>query len=91
MPGASSGGKGCWARSFGEGIRASTCKGIRDGRGGFGGRRGESGGVLRSEACETTSGGGRALGEMMMLGACAGSWGLRDQMAHFATGLKGVF
>jgi hypothetical protein len=39
---------------------------------------------LRCEACETMSGGGRALGEMMMLGASVGSWGLRDQMAHFA-------
>ena len=30
------------------------------------------------------SGGGRAFGEMMMLGASVGSCGLRDQMAHFA-------
>ena len=29
--------------------------------------------VLRSEACETMSGGGRAFGEMMMLGASVGS------------------
>jgi hypothetical protein len=32
------------------------------------------------------SGGGRAFGEIMMLGAWLGSWGLRDQMAHFAVG-----
>ena len=71
--------------------------GVEGNRGGFVGRRGgdrgggrgggDGGGVLRSEACETISGGGRAFGEMIMLGACVGSWGLRDQMAHFATGL----
>jgi len=33
-------------------------------------------------ACETMSGGGRAFGEMMMLGATVGSCGLRDQMAQ---------
>jgi hypothetical protein len=47
----------------------------------------EGGGVFRSSACCTTSGGGRAFGEIMMLGACDGSWGRRDQMAHFAMGL----
>ena len=30
------------------------------------------------------SGGGRVFGEMMMLCVSVGSWGLRDQMAHFA-------
>jgi len=65
--------------------------GVEGKRGGFVGRRGgerggggDGGGVLRSEACETMSGGGRAFGEMMMLGASVGSCGLRDQMAHFA-------
>ena len=28
--------------------------------------------------------GGHAFEEMMMLGACVGSWGLQDQMVHFA-------
>jgi hypothetical protein len=47
----------------------------------------DGGGVLRSKACWTTSGGGRARGEIMILGAWAGSWGRRDQIAHFAIGL----
>ena len=49
-------------------------------RGGFVGRRGgeRGGGILRCEACETMSGGGRAFGEMIMLCASVGSWGLRD-------------
>jgi hypothetical protein len=65
--------------------------GVEGKRGGFVGRRGgerggggDGGGVLRSEACEMMSGGGRDFGEMMMLGASVGSCGLRDQMAHFA-------
>jgi len=77
--------------SFGDGITASKCDGIRDVSGGFSGMRGENDGVFRSEICETTSGDGRAQGETMMLGACVGSWGLRDRIAHFATGLEGVF
>ena len=40
------------------------------------------GGVGRSTAHWTTSGGGRARGEMMMGGASDGSVGRRDQMAH---------
>jgi hypothetical protein len=65
--------------------------GVEGKRGGFvgrgGGERGgggDGGGVLRCEACETMSGGGRAFGEMMMLGTSVGSCGLRDQMANFA-------
>jgi hypothetical protein len=64
--------------------------GVEGKRGGFVGSRGgehggggDGGGVLRCEACETMSGGGRAFGEMMMLGANVRSCGLRDQMAHF--------
>jgi len=60
-------------------------------RSGFVGRRGrkcggggDGSGVSRWEACETTSGAGRAFEEMLLLGANVRSWGLRDQMAHFA-------
>lgn len=42
----------------------------------------DGGGVLRFKACCTTSGGGRALGDMIMPGACEGSWGRRDHIAH---------
>ena len=85
-PGASSAGNGCCERST-----MGLMSGVEGKRGGFVGRRGgerggggDGGGVLRCEACETMSGGGRAFGEMMMPGASVGSWGLRDQMAHFA-------
>ena len=69
--------------------------GVEGNEGGLVGRRGGEaggvgGGVLSREACEMISGGGRAFGEMMMPGACVGSWGLRDQMAHFAVGLGEV-
>jgi hypothetical protein len=43
--------------------------------------RGDMGGVFESRASSTTLGGGQALGEMMIPGACDGSRGLRDQMA----------
>ena len=84
---ASSAGNGCGERS-----PMGIISGVEGSEGGLVGRRGGEcggvgGGVLRSEACEMISGGGRAFGEMMMLGACEGSWGLRDQMAHFAVGL----
>lgn len=47
-----------------------------------GGRGGERGGVRSSSAPWTIPGGGRALGEMMIPGACDGSSGRRDQMAQ---------
>jgi hypothetical protein len=43
---------------------------------------GEAGGVGSAIAFCTTSCGGRARGDIMIPGACDGSCGLRDQMAH---------
>jgi hypothetical protein len=44
--------------------------------------KGEAGGVGSSIAFWMTSCGGRARGDIIIPGACAGSCGLRDQMAH---------
>lgn len=56
---------------------ASGCdSSIDDGRGG------EGGGVLKSDACLTTLGGGRARDEMIIPGACEGSVGRRDHIIN---------
>lgn len=44
------------------------------------------GGVFDSSAPSTIFGGGRALGDMIIPGACEGSRGLRDQTAHDING-----
>lgn len=48
---------------------------------------GDGGGVLRSKAWCTTSGGGHARGDIMIPGACEGSCGRRDQIAQPPNGL----
>jgi hypothetical protein len=48
---------------------------------------GEGGGVLSSRAWCTTSGGGRARGDIIIPGACEGSCGRRDQIAQPPNGL----
>ena len=47
---------------------------------------GDVGGVFESRAPSTIFGGGRALGDMIIPGACEGSRGLRDQTAHDING-----
>jgi len=73
--------------SSGSGISCKAVFGI--GRS-FGGNGGEEGGVWSSRASCTTSGGGRAFGEMIIPGACEGSCGRRDHIAHPPKNLEGV-